>query len=113
MGKKYAFPKKYIPARNDIAVSNARLRVLRSRNGIIGRGALYSTYISTGIKSTPRTRRTITTGESHAKVDPPLEMGTRIRIVEVNETIEPIKSTFLSFCLKEPVTGFRGRKNRI
>jgi len=55
----------------------------------------------------------MTSGESHAKDEPPLERGTRIKTVATRLVNEPRKSIFCSFFLKEPVTGFNGRKKMI
>jgi len=53
------------------------------------------------------------TGDDQGNVDPPLEIGTRINIVEISIRKLPRKSTFLSFDLNDPVTGLSGRKKMI
>jgi hypothetical protein len=53
------------------------------------------------------------TGDDQGNVDPPLEMGTRMNIVDISIRKLPRKSTFLSFDLNDPVTGLRGRKKMI
>jgi hypothetical protein len=62
---------------------------------------------------TPRIRRTIMRGDDQGNVDPPLEMGMRMNIVVMRLAKHPMKSTFRSLDLKEPVTRFRGRKKVI
>jgi hypothetical protein len=77
---------------------------------MMGRAANFHSIIMNAMSATmPRTRRTMTMGEDQAKDEPPLDMGTRIKIVAMRLVNVPRKSTFLSFDLKEPVTGFRGR----
>jgi len=53
------------------------------------------------------------TGDDQGNVDPPLEIGTRMKIVDISIRKLPRKSTFLSFDLNDPVTGLRGRKKMI
>jgi len=80
----------------------------------MGRSAyLHSTKMKTTTVAPPRTRRTMTTGEDQANVEPPLEMGTRMNTVAINIRKLPKKSIFLSFDLSDPVTGLRGRKKMI
>jgi len=55
----------------------------------------------------------MTIGDDQGNEDPPLEMGTRINVVATMLVNAPAKSTFLSFDLKEPVTGFKGRRKNI
>jgi hypothetical protein len=62
---------------------------------------------------TPRTRRTMTTGEFHANNEPPLDTGTKMNTVAMRLTKLPRKSTFFNLCLNDPVTGVRGRKKMI
>jgi hypothetical protein len=81
---------------------------------MIGRAAnFHSMMMNTMSARTPRTRRTITRGDDHANDEPPLDIGTRMKIVATRDANDPKKSTFLSFDLKEPVTGFNGRKKMI
>ncbi len=61
----------------------------------------------------PRTRKTMTRVDDQAKEEPPLEIGTRMKIVATKLVNDPRKSTFFNFDLKDPVTGFRGRKKMI
>jgi len=64
-------------------------------------------------EATPRTRRTMTKGDDQAKEEPPLEIGTRMKIVATKLVNDPRKSTFFNFDLKDPATGFKGRKKMI
>jgi hypothetical protein len=103
-----------MPDRNDIQVSNKSDRWRSRYKGIIGRGANFHSMMMKMMKNTiPRMRRTITTGEDHAKEDPPLDIGTRINTTATRLVNDPIKSIFWSFDLKEPVTGLRDRRNII
>jgi hypothetical protein len=95
-------------------VSNARDRSLKRWRGIIGRAAnFHSIMMNTMSARMPRTRRMMTRGEDHGNDDPPKDIGTRMKIVATRDAKDPKKSTFLSFDLKEPVTGFNGRKKMI
>ena len=92
----------------------ARDRCERRWRGTIGRAAyLHSTKKNMTRVTPPRTRRTMITGDDQGNVDPPLEMGTRMNIVDISIRMLPRKSTFLSFDLNDPVTGLRGRKKMI
>ena len=81
---------------------------------MIGRGAnFHSMTMNATSATTPNTRRVMTSADDHGNDDPPREMGTRIKIVATRLVNEPRKSTFFNFDLKEPETGFRGRKKVI
>lgn len=55
----------------------------------------------------------MTRAEFQAYSAPPREIGTRMKTVETRDVATPKKSTFLSFDLKDPVTGLRRRKKII
>lgn len=73
----------------------------------------HSMMMNTPSATTPRTSRVMTIGDDQGNEEPPLEMGTRIKVVAMTLTNAPAKSTFFNFDLKEPVTGFKGKRKKI
>jgi hypothetical protein len=69
--------------------------------------------INTIKETMPRTSNTMTNGDDQANEEPPLEIGMRMNIVAARLVNAPRKSTFFNFDLRDPVTGFKGRKKMI
>lgn len=62
---------------------------------------------------TPMMSMTMTNAEAHGNEEPPAEIGTSMKTVATRLVNDPRKSTFLSFDLKDPEMGLRGRKKNI